>query len=433
MKRSVSLFVLFSFSLFVVSCVKTQKNKLLSVKAAHGKLLDSNGEELVLKGLNIMDKDSANGYFEGVDQAAFDSIKSWGMNAVRLGIFWAAVEPQPGKIDEDYLKALDARIAMAEKAGLYVLLDMHQDLYSEKYNGDGAPDWACLDEGNPHTVLGGSWDDAYFTSPAIHTAFDNFWKNKEAEDGIGLQDHYAQAWAAVAQRYAQNPTVIGYDLMNEPFIGSPIIDVQKAYFKVLSEAMEVENEEELMGSWMTEDGRASIMENLRDTTLYKKVMDVTEPFYAQYETEYLQPFYERVFDAIKAVDAHTLLFLEPSVSVNIGVKSHLKNTFDDRMVYAPHVYDIVTDTDQSGAYSLERLSLIIRRIKEHQEILNTPVAVGEWGAFYGADERVIPQGNYILQEFDKLGWSNFYWSYFPRIQENAYFSILKDQNKDGLD
>src|SRR5699024_2299122 len=312
-----------------------------------------------------------------------------------LGIFWAGIEPQPGVIDTAYLKELDRRIAMAEKAGVYVLLDMHQDLYSEKYNGDGAPDWACLDEGQPNIAKGSSWDDAYFSSPAIQTAFDNFWDNKKAGDSIGLQNHYAQAWSAVAERYKNNPTVLGYDIMNEPFIGSPIQQVMQQYFKVLLDTLKskkaspVQTGKQLMALWLSESGRAKIMGMLSDVPLFKAVMDATEDIYAKYEETQLQPFYDRVFEAIHKVDTNHLLFLEPSVSANIGVKSHLRNKYGRYMVYAPHTYDIVTDTKHQAAFSKGRLRLILRRHARTQHRLNVPMVMGEWGAFYGADSSII--------------------------------------------
>ncbi len=375
-----------------------------------------------------MNKTSEGGYFEGINQTAFDSIRSWGMNAVRLGIFWDGIEPKPGKIDSAYLKELDQRIAMAKKAGLYVLLDMHQDLYSEQYNGDGAPAWACLDDGRPNTVKGGSWDDAYFTSPAIQTAFDYFWENKKTEDGVGLQDHYLQAWKAVAKRYVDNPTVIGYDIMNEPFIGSPILEVQQAYFRVLADTLEkekvIKGKRQLMQMWMSPEGRFQIMKMLDDTTLFKKVIDATEPIYAQFEEKYLQPFYEKAHAAIQLVDTNHLLFLEPSVSANIGVKSHLQNTFNGTMVYAPHTYDIVTDTKAQQAYSTGRLSLILNRHRKKQEQLNVPMVMGEWGAFYDADSSILPEAKFILNTMKEMRYGNFYWAYQKDLRERTYFYIL---------
>src|SRR5690625_3720881 len=141
--RFLLLFLIFGF----LSCSEEKKDKSkkpVFIKTDGIDLIDSTGKKLTLRGLNHMNK-NRNKHFKGIDQSSFDSIKSWNMNAVRFGIFWDGLEPEPGKIDTVYLQKLDTAIAMAKKAGLYVMLDMHQDLYSEKYGGDGAPDWACLD------------------------------------------------------------------------------------------------------------------------------------------------------------------------------------------------------------------------------------------------------------------------------------------------
>ena len=41
---------------------------------------------------------------------------------------------------------------------------------------------------------------------------------------MGLQDRYAAAWRHVAKRFARNPGVLGYDLMNEPWPGTEFAD-----------------------------------------------------------------------------------------------------------------------------------------------------------------------------------------------------------------
>lgn len=369
-------------------------------------------------------------HFEGLDQSAFDSIKSWGMNSIRLGIFWDGLEPEPGKIDSLYLKQLDSLILRAEKAGLYVLLDMHQDLYSEKYGGDGAPDWACLDEGKPNTIIGGSWDDAYFTSPAIQTAFDNFWKNKKVSDGMGVQDHLINVWRTVAERYAESKTVIGFNLMNEPFIGSAINQVLEAYFKkILSineehALLDISTEEELLELWLSSDGRAQVMQLLENKEWYKQVMDASEPIYKEFEEKHLQSFYDKAYQEIRSVNSRHLLFLEPSVSANIGVKSFLKNNFGNRLVYSPHTYDIVTDTDHQASFSKDRLELILNRHHEKNNSLNVPLVMGEWGAFYGADSSVIEQAEYLLDYMKAIDSGHFYWSFEKDLNQRAYFNTL---------
>ena len=153
----------------------------------------------------------------GMVQEDFKKISDWGFNVIRLGIIWDGLEPEPGVYNDSMFQCLDERIGWAGENGLYVILDMHQDLYSVQFS-DGAPDWATLTDDQPH-YTGAVWSDAYLISPAVQTAFDNFWNNTPASDGVGIQDHYANLWKYIAERYADEPAVIGYDLMNEPFIG----------------------------------------------------------------------------------------------------------------------------------------------------------------------------------------------------------------------
>ena len=68
--------------------------------------------------------------------------KKLGMNAVRLLIFWAAVEPQKGIYDEEYLERLAKRVKWYTDNGAWVILDMHQDIYGYAVHGNGAPGWA---------------------------------------------------------------------------------------------------------------------------------------------------------------------------------------------------------------------------------------------------------------------------------------------------
>ena len=191
---------------------------------------DQHQRELILNGMNLIIKDPGKEYVCGIGQDEFKKIRDWGFNAIRLGIIWDGLEPEPGKYSESMFQCLDNCIKWPRENGLYVILDMHQDLYSVSFS-DGAPEWATITDDQPHQT-GAVWSDAYLISPAVQTAFDNFWNNTPATDGVGIQDHYAQLWKYIAGRYANEPAVIGYDLMNEPFIGSEA----RAFFPAMVEA-----------------------------------------------------------------------------------------------------------------------------------------------------------------------------------------------------
>src|SRR5437764_1126681 len=109
---------------------------------------------------------------------------------------------------------------------------------------------------------------------AVQRAFENVGANKPAPDGIGLQDHYAAAWAHVAQRFASNPHVLGYEILNEPFPGS---------------------------EWST-------CASTEGCPLFD---------------EKLSAFDRKVDEAIRVVDPRTLVWYEPNVSFDFGANTHV--------------------------------------------------------------------------------------------------------------
>lgn len=401
--------------------------------------MDAQERHVILHGINLVNKSPAEGYLFDTGPELFAALRDWGFNVVRLGVIWDGLEPEPGVYDEAYLARLDQHIAWAWAAGLLVFLDMHQDLYSVLYS-DGAPEWATLTDGAPHIDLGGVWSDAYFTSPAVQTALDNFWSNAPAPDGIGLQDHYARMWAHLARRYADEPAVIGYDLMNEPFPGSAGVKAQEAMFARAAELLATvapslgDSVEALMEQWLTAEGRFAILQHLRDVALYTQIIDVTESIFAAFEKTQLMTFYRRAAKAIRAVDPVTALFLETTMGSNMGVYSGIEPVVldDDRadtgardpaQVYAAHGYDLVVDTPDIAQASPERVELIFRRHGATAQRLGMPLLVGEWGA-YGRNPGTLPAAWHVVHQFEKLLCSETYWAYEPGIEHFPCFQAI---------
>ena len=160
-----------------------------------------------------------------------------GVDMVRLALSWSLLEPQPGVYDKTYVARIAQVVGWARQQGIYVLLDMHQDAYSRYIAGatvptlppliasprgyDGAPRWAVVTDGTPVFAAGGVRE----FDPAVQWAFTNFWLNRGLAyprgqaPGTGLQDHYIGAIAALARRFHDDSTVVGYEVMNEPSPG----------------------------------------------------------------------------------------------------------------------------------------------------------------------------------------------------------------------
>ncbi|MBN1582657.1 MAG: cellulase family glycosylhydrolase [Anaerolineae bacterium] len=397
------------------------------------RFIDPQGRHVLLHGINLVNKDPSAGYLGNQGPELFAAMRDWGFNCVRLGVIWDGLEPEPGVYNEAYLKGIDRQIAWARENELGVFLDMHQDLFSMLF-GDGAPEWATLTGDQPHVDLGGVWSDAYFTSPAVQAALDHFWDNVPAPDGLGLQDHYARAWQHLARRYANEPTVIGYDLMNEPFPGSSATSSQYLLFEKGAELMSAldgieRTAEELAAQWLDETGRAQILQRLQDVDLYAQVIDVTRPIYAAFEQNKLMSMYRRVAAAIREVDNRHILFLETSMGSNMGVYSGiqplvLNGQRDPQQAYAPHGYDLVVDTPSIAQAGPGRVALIFSRHGETAQRLGMPMLIGEWGA-YGRHPDTLPAAWHVVHQFEKRLCSNTYWAYEPGIEQFPCFQAIQ--------
>jgi endoglycosylceramidase len=261
---------------------------LLPISTTGTWLTNSDGQVVLLHGLNEVYKvapfePSASGFSE--DDAAF--LAANGFNAVRLGVIWAGVEPQPGVYDTAYINSIQQTVQMLANHGIYTILDFHQDEYSSAYGGEGAPAWASQSGGLPNTSLPFPINE--FVDPAENHAWNSFWSNAQAPNGLGLEDDYTQMLQTVASNFNGNTDVVGYEIMNEPYPGSRALPT-------------------LFGS----------------------------PFFDKQE---LNPFYNQAASAIRAVDPSTAIFYEPNIISSFGVAPTKLGTVDtSNTVFSYHNY-----------------------------------------------------------------------------------------------
>lgn len=295
-------------------------------------ITNSAGQVVILHGVNEVYKlapyePAASGFSE--DDAEF--LAANGFNVVRLGVIWAAVEPEPGVYDTDYLASLSQTVQMLADHGIYTLLDMHQDLYSSTFAGEGAPEWATQTGGLPNQNFG--FPGSYYLNLAMNHAWTQFWNNAESPTGLGLQDAYAQMWENVASYFSGNTAVIGYDVMNEPFPGFSWLPT-------------------LLGS----------------------------PFFGYQQ---LTPFYNQVIAAIRAVDPTTPVYIEPAnpavseILDILGFPTTLGAVDDPNAVLAFH--------DYCGGQSLSALcgyiaKALARSAHDYAQKHGIPAFMNEFGA-----------------------------------------------------
>jgi endoglycosylceramidase len=332
-------------------------------------ITDEQGRALILHGLNV----SSDTKWDpqrmpwvrraDVERMALD----WGLNFARFLVEWDGLEMVQGVYDEVYLDRIAERLDWFADAGIYVVLDMHQDLYGPEdsdgrvFRGNGHPPWSMQTDGEPYEPDPNHWFLDYLT-PAITRAFDNFWDHDGHPE---LQDHHVAAWAHIAERFRDHPAVLGYDIMNEPWPGSLVSDPDPAAF---------------------------------DTGPYRE-------------------FLERAIAAIRAVDPDGWIFFEPHpYGPSFGLPSYIPVLDDprpgeNRLAYFPHYYSILVDI--FGYYDPESDDSIEEwRVNRRAESLaqRAPLLIGEWGTW----AEVVKVEQY-LKEVARMadgatsGWA--YWSY----------------------
>lgn len=183
-------------------------------------ITDAQGRVVIQHGVNMVNKiapytQEAVGF--GDDDATF--LAANGLDTVRVGIIWKAVEPQPGVYDDTYLASIRRTVEVLAAHGITSLIDTHQDQFNERFQGEFAPDWAVIDDGIPaEPRLGFPLN--MFAQAALWRAYEHFLANSPGPGGIGIQDRFAAAWAHIAGYFRNVDGVLGYDLLNEPWPGS---------------------------------------------------------------------------------------------------------------------------------------------------------------------------------------------------------------------
>jgi endoglycosylceramidase len=341
-------------------------------------------------------------------------MRGLGFNFIRLPVNWSQLEPTPGTYNAGYINRIAQVVQWAGQQGIHVLVDMHEDSYSrftpetapaqvppvltptEESGGhaDGAPPWAVMADGVPALSVDGQGElNAY-----VEAAFTNFWLNaipknsagrplpQGAAPGPGLQDHYIGALAALATRLKGDPTVVGYDIMNEPLPGL-----------------------------------------------------IAAP--GVFDQGYLYPFYRRVIDAIAGThdgmvcpvgtsytaacgyrslgvnDTRHIFFVEPMALRNLtDVAAGLSVPFssDPNIVYEPHAYTHVftADTEVPGGVVSKVYPLNYDQAMETADAearaLGAALFIGEFGNSNEDDNNILAQETAAI---DQAGVGSSLWAW----------------------
>ena len=379
-------------------------------------IVDQHNRQVILHGVNVVPKVAPyipiTDKFDpqlSLNQKDMEDLAAWGMNFIRLGVMWEAVERTPGVYDMPYLDKIEQLINKLGESGFFVLVDAHQDVGVRKLCGEGFPNWYAQKNLNHEcndTISSMTWPlglcytaedygwryDAdgnpvledcqkhpffmYYTMPESVSLFDKLYENKE-----GMQDAFVNYWAVVSKRFAHNPYVIGYDPLNEPF-PSTYFGTPSLYFQT-----------------------------------------------GGFDDAKLKPMYSKIFDKYMEADPSKIMFFEgvqvpDTVAINDGMVfptgfQSRPNAMKTNQVFNEHTYccQMGPEVCDSGEPHIELKekcrSFHDRRLKQRGDDarrLETPLIISEFGACFDSESCAMEIG-LVADASDKeqAGWA--YWQF----------------------
>mgnify|MGYP000293501178 FL=1 len=168
---------------------------------------DEYGRTLIFHGASLYTNDDPGGYTRYNSNSAKRLINEWGLNSVRLFWNWNAIEPDSAVFAPDKLDSIVKVVETFTDEGIYVVLAVNGTATSSQDKLRGT--WQAP-YGNAQDIpsLPGN------ANPAAQEATRRFWDYKKY---AYLQDEFIKASKHIAERLKNNPYVLGYDIINEPW------------------------------------------------------------------------------------------------------------------------------------------------------------------------------------------------------------------------
>lgn len=376
-------------------------------------LYDSNGRVVFLHGVNVVYKhlpfevypDPGKPWNFSASDASL--MARLGFNVVRLGMTWQGLEPGTAPANDPsicrrgtpknphqfnravlfrYLDRLRKTVDLLGRYHIYTLLDMHQDVYNQQFDGEGEPNWAVCTNGVKSVSPPGRWSLAYGTL-AAGIAFHHFWSN----DVVGnLQGQYDEVWGDVAKFFRGNPWILGYDPFNEPYSFSILVHGGEHF-----------------------DGE---LECFYTGTAHIGVASHGAPAIRCPKHDPANG----VIPTILANDPNHLIFYEPDIYASRGYPTFLGPMDFPNLVYNIHIYcsarSPVTGnpTDLKTCAAEDALSLA-RRSKDRPQMASRAQRKGPawFVSEFGATSNSTLVGDFTAFADDELvGWSYWSWKYY---------------------
>ena len=113
----------------------------------------------------------------------------------------------------------------------------------------------------------------------------------------------------------------------------------------------------------------------------------------------------------------------------MGIPSYFRvpkdslNQPDQQCVYAPHGYDLVTDTKALDKTNFNRTEVIFEQIFQNGKEKGLPVWIGEWGAFYMGN-KYQKAAHHIIGMIEQAKAGQTFWCWWPQIETQDFFPFL---------
>ncbi|KAJ5067604.1 cellulase [Anaeramoeba ignava] len=360
----------------------------ISVDPTSRMILDNNGRSILFHGVNMVTKEFP--YHPNLEewspemslvQEDIDNLKKWGFNGVRLGVMWPGVEPEEGVYNATYLATMRKIVDLLGANGIYSIVDMHQDVLSPKFCGEGVPDYIVdpgvvpfpepylpypfpVDEhGYPNLTqcLEHNFLYYYFSDGACRT-FEKIFLNYD-----NARDAFFNFWNQVVETFKDSEYVIGYELINEPFFG------------------DIYTHPSLLVS-----GNA--------------------------EKERLMPMYKMLYEQIRVKDPSHIVLFDDILGqlINGGFDSGPGGFEDnDKQLYSYHIY-CITKKESGEPSNLLFCNITDQIFWDLAQYERDRMKIGGILTEFGADDQDVSSLealNYVEMNADKQLQSYFYWQF----------------------
>jgi len=289
-------------------------------------------------------------------QEDFDLLASLGANYVVISAPGLFTENPPYQVDPEVQRNLDILLEMIANADMFATIAFR--------TGPGKAEWSLCCS-----------DTAYYADYFN----DMVWSDPEA------QAAWAEMWQYTAERYRDNPAVVGYKLMVEPNAADVLygIDSPKEFFRTYGGTL---------SDWVT--------------------------------------FYPQIVNAIRAVDTETPILVGADGYSSVAWLPSLTPVDAENMVYVAHQYmpyDTYThqnkrgknsypdtfdidDDGKSETFDKNYLSTLLQPVRQYAKKYDVSVAIDEFGV-----KRWVPgAADYLydlLDLFENEGWNYAIWEW----------------------